>query len=71
MDGSGRLTRICQHQGCAGNAGEHTKYIPIAYGHSVTVGRFRCLSETAGMTCVVSATGKGFQIAKAGIKRVR
>jgi hypothetical protein len=70
MDGNGRLTDICQRHDCAGNAGENAKYIQIAYGHSVTVGRFRCLSETTGMTCVVTATGKGFEIAKAGIKRV-
>jgi hypothetical protein len=70
MDGTGRLTRICQHEGCAGNAGEGAKYIVIAYGHSVTVGRFRCLSETSGMTCVVSSTGRGFQLSKSGIRRV-
>jgi hypothetical protein len=34
------------------------------------VGRFRCKSALAGVTCVVTATGKGFFISKQSTRRV-
>ena len=53
---------------CLGNIGEHTPI--LGYGKQVTVGRFRCRSEPAGVTCTVIKSGKGFLINSAGIKRV-
>jgi hypothetical protein len=41
-----------------GNAGERTP--TFGYGHTVTVGRFRCTVLHTGVRCVVTATGKGF-----------
>jgi hypothetical protein len=70
---SGRV-RICQHQGlrCTGNLGDDPS-IPngkLRYGSSKTVGRFRCKSALAGVTCVVIKTGKGFFISKQSVKPV-
>jgi hypothetical protein len=42
----------------------------LAYGKQITVGRFRCSSASAGITCVVIKSGKGFLINSAGITRV-
>ena len=39
-------------------------------GKSVTVGRFRCTAEAAGLSCVVMKTGKGFLIGPSGITTV-
>jgi hypothetical protein len=39
----------------------------LQYGKSVTIGRFRCTSAVAGLSCVVTKTGKGFLIGPAGI----
>jgi hypothetical protein len=71
MSLDGRL-KICSGAGaatrCLGNAGEHTPI--LGYGKQVTVRRFRCRSEQAGVTCTVISSGKGFLINSAGIKRV-
>jgi hypothetical protein len=53
---------------CIGNAAEQTPI--LGYGKQVTVGRFRCRSEQAGVTCTVIKSGKGFLINRAGITRV-
>jgi hypothetical protein len=53
---------------CLGNAGEHTPI--LGYGKQVTVGRFRCRSEQAGVTCTVVRSGKGFLINTAGVTPV-
>jgi hypothetical protein len=53
---------------CLGNAGLHTP--TLAYGKQVTVGRFRCRSAQAGVTCVVIQSGKGFLINNAGVTPV-
>jgi hypothetical protein len=53
---------------CLGNAGEHTP--TLAYGKQVTVGRFRCRSAQAGVTCIVIQSGKGFLINNIGITAV-
>ena len=42
----------------------------LQYGKSVTVGRFRCSSSSAGLTCVVITTGKGLLIGPSGITSV-
>jgi hypothetical protein len=39
----------------------------LEYGKSVTIGRFRCSSAVAGLSCVVVNTGKGFLISPSGI----
>jgi hypothetical protein len=69
---SGRVT-ICQRQPqnrCTGNFGEGGPFRELAYGSSAKAGRFRCRSETQGVTCVVTATGKGFLINRDGVTRV-
>ncbi len=40
----------------------------LAYGQSRTIGPFTCESAETGMTCRDDATGKGFTIARAGIR---
>jgi hypothetical protein len=42
----------------------------LQYGESVTVGRFRCTSEVAGLSCVLIKTGEGFLIGPSEITRV-
>jgi hypothetical protein len=73
LSGSGHVS-ICQHQGlrCTGNLGD-APGIPngkLAYGSSKTVGRFRCKSAVAGVTCVVIKTGRGFFISKQSVRAV-
>jgi hypothetical protein len=73
MDRKGRL-KIChggtlQTTHCLGDPGEDTPL--LRYGSHVTVGRFRCRSREAGVTCVVVKTGKGFLIDRDRVKRVR
>jgi hypothetical protein len=64
LTAAGRL-KICRSsptRGCVGNYGENVKVKVLGYGRSLTVGRFRCVSRVAGVTCVVVALGKGFLI---------
>ena len=58
-------SKICRGGNCVGNGPENA--FTLGYGHSVTVGPFRCTSRTSGMTCRVVATGHGFRIARRGI----
>ena len=60
--------RKCAGQRCLGNPGEHTP--TLAYGRSITVGRFRCTSRRIGVECVVISSGKGFLIDSKGSRRV-
>lgn len=55
---------------CAGNAGEDVHFTLLPYGKAVSAGGFRCTSAFTGVTCVIVATGKGFLIARQGIKRL-
>jgi hypothetical protein len=61
------VATFCQHQGlkCTGNLGDDPS-LPapreLAYGSSVTVGRFRCQSLRSGIKCTVVSSGKGFLI---------
>ena len=66
------VATICQHQGlkCTGNFGEGPVFRQLSYGSSKTVGRFRCTSALSGVTCIVSATGKGFFISRQLVKSV-
>lgn len=36
----------------------------LAYGRSLTIGQFRCVSRTTGMTCVASRDGHGFVLSR-------
>jgi hypothetical protein len=58
---------IC-NSGCLGMNGPTTP--TLGYGKQITVGRFRCSSASAGITCVVIRSGKGFLINSAGVTRV-
>lgn len=72
LSASGSVT-ICQHQGlkCTGNLGlSPTPPRKLAYGRSIRIGRFRCSSAITGLTCVVTATGKGFFISKRSVRRL-
>jgi hypothetical protein len=60
--------KICRGSRCLGDPGEHTPV--LAYGHQQTVGRFRCQSAPAGVTCTVRATGKGFRIDRTTVHRI-
>jgi hypothetical protein len=62
-------TAICNGLKCSGDLGEG-KHGTLRYGHSITVGRFRCTSRSTGMTCKVVKTGKGFRLNRTGVKRV-
>jgi hypothetical protein len=69
------VATICQHQAlkCTGNLGDDPSLATpreLAYGSSVTVGRFRCTSASTGVTCVVIATGKGFFISRQSVRTV-
>jgi hypothetical protein len=66
MDDRGTVT-TCAGQSCMGDAAEDTP--TLAYGQTVSLGPFRCLSERTGMTCT-AAHGRGFVISTAGIKSV-
>jgi hypothetical protein len=69
MDASGQL-KICQGRRCLG-CGCRPDGIPtLGYGKQITVGRFRCLSQSSGVTCKVIQSGKGFLISRAGIRRL-
>ena len=52
----------------SGNAGEGTP--TLAYGHTLTVGPFRCTSSAAGVTCVVTASGRGFTMSASSARKV-
>ena len=66
MDDRGTVT-TCSGQSCVGDAAEGTP--TLAYGQTVSLGPFLCLSERIGMTCT-AAHGRGFVILTAGIKSV-
>ena len=66
MDDRGTVT-TCSGQSCVGDAAEGTP--TLAYGQTVSLGPFQCLSERTGMTCT-AAHGRGFVISTAGIKSV-
>jgi hypothetical protein len=36
----------------------------LAYGRSLTIGRFRCTSRSTDMTCVDTANGHGFRVSR-------
>jgi hypothetical protein len=48
---------------CAGDTALHSGP-PLAYGHSQSLGRYRCVSLEAGMRCVNRRTGHGFLLSR-------
>ena len=66
MDDHGTVT-TCAGVSCLGDAAENTP--TLAYGQTVTLGPFQCLSRKTGMTCTASQ-GRGFVISTAGITTV-
>ncbi len=42
----------------------------MPYGSSVTTNGYLCKSETAGVTCTVQSTGKGFLISDTGVQSI-
>ena len=69
MKANGRL-HICHGRRCLG-CGCAPEGIPtLAYGRRVSVGRFRCRSQRAGVTCTVIQSRKGFRIDRSSIRRV-
>ena len=67
LSANGRV-HVCRGTGCLGNGPENA--FTLGYGRSVRVGAFRCTSLARGMRCVVIISGRGFLIARQGIKRI-
>ena len=67
MSPSGRLT-LCRGLRCVGNAPTGTPTIP--YGSHVELGPFRCTSLRAGVRCIVTTLGRGFQLGAHGVTRI-
>ena len=62
MDNTG-LFQSCTGMNCLGNEAQG---IPtLAYGQTMALGPFKCLSEVTGITC--TAQGHGFNISASGI----
>jgi hypothetical protein len=66
--GPGGKLKRCRGGKCLGNGPENAT--TLRYGHSVTVGPFRCTSRTRGMRCVLRSTRHGFELSRRGIRRV-
>lgn len=67
VDASGAISSPCiaadaQPQKATGDVRK------LEYGQTTTANGFTCSSANTGMTCVADATGKGFTIAKAGVR---
>jgi hypothetical protein len=60
--------KTCTRSKCIGDPPTDAKV--LAYGHSRTIGGFRCTSRRSGMTCVRTSTHKGFRIAISGVRKV-
>ena len=59
-------TKVCSRRCSIGDGPENAT--TLGYGKSLNVGKFRCTSQSAGMRCVVAATGRGFRISRDGVK---
>lgn len=62
--GANSTLKECTGGKCLSNAGVNTP--TLAYGSSITLGRFTCLSMTTGMKCTL-ANGNGFILASSGV----
>jgi len=59
-------TSACVGPTCSiGDGPEDATVLP--HGHSVGVGIFHCTSAVTGIRCVVTASGRGFRIARQGV----
>jgi hypothetical protein len=67
MTPTGRL-RLCRGPGCLGDPASSTRV--LGYTQRITVGRFQCVSQHAGIRCTVIRSGKGFLIGRARVRRV-
>ena len=67
MTPSGRL-QLCRGVHCLGDPATNTRV--LGYTQRITVGRFQCVSQHAGVTCTVIRQGKGFLIDKTRVHRV-
>jgi hypothetical protein len=63
-----RTSSITSNRCELGNAGEGSPTYGI--GKTVTVGRFSCTVQKAGVRCVVTASGKGFLLGKTRLRAV-
>jgi hypothetical protein len=63
MDNTGAF-QSCNGVSCLGNAAQGTPV--LAYGQTIALGPFACLSEQNGVTCT-AAGGRGFTISRNGI----
>lgn len=64
---NGKL-KVCTGTKCIGDPPQDAT--TLKYGHTRTVGGFKCTSRTSGMRCVRTSTGKGFRIAVSGVRTV-
>lgn len=69
MGDDGKFTP-CDGKGCARSGRRVSSWPTLAYGKRVDVGPFRCVSETTGISCMASRSGKGFSISSAGVAPV-
>jgi hypothetical protein len=67
MTRTGRL-KLCRGVHCLGDPATNTRV--LGYTERITVGRFQCISQHAGVTCTVIRPGKGFLIDKTRVHRV-
>jgi hypothetical protein len=63
LDNTG-IFQACTGQSCLGDAAQGLP--TLAYGQTMALDPFRCLSEVAGVTCT-AAGGRGFTISTRGI----
>jgi hypothetical protein len=67
MTPTGRL-RVCRGAGCLGDPASNTRV--LGYTQRITVGRFQCVSQHAGVRCTVIRSGKGFVLDNVRLHRV-
>jgi hypothetical protein len=67
MTPTGRL-RLCRGAGCLGDPAGDARV--LGYTQRITVGRFQCVSQHAGVRCTVIRSGKGFLFDNVRVHRV-
>lgn len=67
MTPTGRL-RLCRGAGCLGDPASNTRV--LGFTQRITIGRFQCVSQHAGIRCTVIRSGKGFLIDNVRVHRV-
>jgi hypothetical protein len=67
MTPTGRL-RLCRGVRCLGDPATNARVLD--YAQRITVGRFQCASQHAGIKCTVIRSGKGFLMDKTRVHRV-